>query len=140
MSGGIVDLDILLAQLEPVLIDGEFVYVTVPHEHLRDYLPLEPMGVFREPEGITLILRREAAEQACLPASPALRCITMMVHSALEAVGMTAAMTRALTREEISANVVAAHYHDHIFVPAAEAERAVRALQALSNQAKAAKA
>ncbi len=58
--------------------------------------------------------------------------ITLNVHSALEAVGLTAAVATALTREGISANVVAAYYHDHIFVPEVDAERALEALRALS--------
>lgn len=129
---GITDLSTLLAGLEPVLVDGEFVYATVPSGNLHDYLALEPIGLFFETEGLTLILPKEAADRVGLASSAPLRCITMMVHSSLEAVGMTAAMAAALTKEGISANVVAAYYHDHIFVPAADAERAVIALRALS--------
>lgn len=129
---GIADLSTLLASLEPVLVDGEFVYATMPSENLHDYLALKPIGPFFEAEGLTLILPKEAADTAGLASSAPLRCITMMVHSSLEAVGMTAAMAAALTKEGISANVVAAYYHDHIFVPAADAERAVAALKALS--------
>jgi hypothetical protein len=47
-------------------------------------------------------------------------------------VGLTAAVSAALTREGISANVIAAYYHDHIFVPEADAERALDALRALT--------
>jgi len=129
---GITDLSTLLASLEPVLVDGEFVYATMPSENLHDYLGLKPIGLFFEAEGLTLILPKEAADTAGLASSAPLRCITMMVHSSLEAVGMTAAMAATLTKEGISANVVAAYYHDHIFVPAADAERAVVALRALS--------
>lgn len=129
---GITDLSTLLASLEPVLIDGEFVYATVQSENLHDYLALKPIGMFLETEGLTLILPRDVADSADLTSSAPLRCITMMVHSSLEAVGMTAAMAAALTKEGISANVVAAYYHDHIFVPAADAERAVDALRLLS--------
>jgi hypothetical protein len=58
--------------------------------------------------------------------------ISLDVHSSLEAVGLTAAFATALGNEGISANVIAAYYHDHIFVPTADAERAVAALKALS--------
>ncbi|WP_105422253.1 ACT domain-containing protein [Neorhizobium sp. T25_27] len=129
---GITDLSTLLASLEPVLLEDEFVYATVPLEKTHDYLALKPIGLFFEKEGLTLILPKEAAEKAGLASSMPLRCITMMVHSSLEAVGMTAAMAAVLTKEGISANVVAAYYHDHIFVRAADAERAVAALRALS--------
>jgi hypothetical protein len=128
---GITDLGLLLKTLEPTLVEGEFVYVTVPHGALSTHLSLEPIGFFREAEGMTLILPKETARQAGLAASAPMRCITMMVHSALEAVGMTAALTKA----GISANVVAAYYHDHIFVPSADADHAVKTLRALAASA-----
>ena len=58
--------------------------------------------------------------------------LTMMVHSSLEAVGMTAAMAAALTAAGISANVVAAFHHDHIFVPWDRRREAMRAIEALA--------
>jgi hypothetical protein len=91
---GITDLATLLRSLEPVLADGEFVYATVPAEMLADCLLLKPIGLFFEAEGLTLILPRPAAAAAGLTVSAPLRCITMTVHSSLEAVGMTAAMAR----------------------------------------------
>ena len=54
-----------------------------------------------------------------------------MVHSSLAAVGLTAAVAAALADHGISANVVAAFYHDHIFVPAERAEEALAALRAI---------
>jgi hypothetical protein len=129
---GITDLKQLLAGMKPHLIEGEFVYCTVPASDSADYLPLAPIGLFREREGMTLILPVEAARQAGLPTAPAMRMITLEIHSSLEAVGLTAAFATALGNEGISANVVAAYYHDHIFVPAADAERAMAALLALS--------
>lgn len=135
MSRGISDLADLLASLEPMLVEGEFVYATVPADRIEDYLPMQPIGLFFEAEGLTLILPREAAEAAGLAASAPLRCITITVHSSLEAVGMTAAMATALTKEGISANVVAAYYHDHIFVPTEDADRAIDAIRALSASA-----
>ena len=60
-------------------------------------------------------------------------CITCEVHSSLDAVGMTAAMTTALTDKGISANVVAGFYHDHIFVPCQRADEAVMVLSSLSH-------
>lgn len=129
---GVTDLKQLLSGMKPRLVAGEFVYCTVPASVLADHLHLEPIGLFREKEGMTLILPLEAAKQAALPAAPAMRMITLEAHSSLEAVGLTAAFATALGNEGISANVVAAYYHDHIFVPAADAGRAMAALLALS--------
>ena len=60
----------------------------------------------------------------------------MQVHSALDAVGFTAAFSRALSDAGIPSNVVAAHYHDHVFVPATDAERAMQALRALRDRSR----
>ena len=129
---GIRELSVLLSNMEPSLEAGEFVYCTVPGADPGDYLHLNPRGLFHEAEGLTLILPAETAEAAGLAASAPLRCITLNVHSSLEAVGLTAAVSVALTKEGISANVVAAYYHDHVFVTSADADSAVEALKALS--------
>lgn len=60
------------------------------------------------------------------------RQITLTVHSSLEAVGLTAAVSTKLAAKGISANVIAAYYHDHIFVQTAKAELALSVLQEFS--------
>jgi len=129
---GITDLKLLLSGMKPNLVEGEFVYCNVPASTFADLVHLEPVGLFREREGVTLILPLETARQAGFPAAPAMRMITLDIHSSLEAVGLTAAFATALGNEGISANVVAAYYHDHIFVSVGDADRAMAALQALS--------
>ena len=130
---GVTDLDALLRSMEPVLAAGRFVYACVPVAELASHLARGPIGLFREAEGITLILPAEAAEG--LVASPPMRLITLTVHSSLEAVGLTAAFATALTGAGISANVVAGYHHDHIFVPERDADRALETLRALSRTA-----
>lgn len=129
---GITDLKLLLSGMTPNLVEGEFVYCSLPTSKLAEHAHLEPVGFFREREGVTLILPLETARQAGLPTAPAMRMITLDIHSSLEAVGLTAAFATALGNEGISANVVAAYYHDHIFVPTADADRAMAALSALA--------
>jgi uncharacterized protein len=131
---GIDDLQQLLAGMEPELHDGEFVFCTFPNMEFADLARLDPLGMFREAEGLTLILRREAAEQERLVGAAPMRMITLTVHSSLEAVGLTAAFSARLAREGIGANVVAAFHHDHIFVPAADADRAFAALKILQRE------
>ena len=126
------DLGKLLATMEPVLKDGEFVFATIADATLPD--GIHPMGMFREDEGLTVIVSADEAMRAGLTASGPMRLITLTVHSSLEAVGLTAAFAAELTRHGISANVVAGYYHDHIFVGTEDAERAVAALQELSQQ------
>jgi len=56
------------------------------------------------------------------------KLISLNVHSSLDAVGLTAAFSTKLAEKNISANVVAAYYHDHIFVPEEKAEQALAAI------------
>lgn len=129
---GEVDLGKLLAAMKPVLKDGEFVFATIAGPLLPE--GLRPIGTFREDEGLTVIVPAADAGRAGLTASKPMRQITLTVHSSLEAVGLTAAFATELTRHGISANVVAGYCHDHIFVGAEDAERAVTALLALSER------
>ena len=85
-----------------------------------------------EPEGRTLVLPRQRADELGLPYEFVAAWITLHVHSALDAVGLTAAFATALTAEGISANVVAGYFHDHLFVPEDRADDAMRALRRLS--------
>ncbi len=130
---GETDLDILLRTMLPALADGEFVFCSLAPSAAG---PLEhsALVIVREAEGVTLILPREEARANGLPDGPAWALITLTVHSALEAVGFLAAVTRTLAAAGISANAVAAFHHDHLFVPWAERRRALAALEALSRE------
>ena len=72
--------------------------------------------MFKEEEGYTIILKKEMADSLNLEYSFVAAWITLTVYSSLEAVGLTAAFTKALSDEGISCNIVAGYYHDHLFV------------------------
>lgn len=130
-SQGVVELSALLAGMEPVLDPEAYVFTTtdakIPAESLA-----AARGWFREDEGITLIVL--ASSQPSLSEDHHYARITLTVHSSLSAVGLTAAVARQLTDEGISANVVAAFYHDHVFVPWHQRDAACDALQRLQRQ------
>lgn len=130
----ITDLKCLLRSIEPQLQDTEFVFCTVEGE-LSDYINLRPIATFMESEGLSLVLEKSVAEQAMLDFEGTYKQITLSVHSSLEAVGLTAAVSAALTKEGISANVIAAYHHDHVFVPAARAIDALACLKLLAKEA-----
>ena len=120
----------LLRSMSPHLNDGDYVFCTLPDNRIPP--GCEVIGSFREQEGLTLILERRQAEQAGLTFDYVAAWITLNVHSALEAVGLTAAFASALGKAGISCNVIAGYYHDHLFVGRADAERAVKVLQQLA--------
>lgn len=128
---GITELDQLLKSMHPALLQPEFVFCTVSGD-LSQYVSLKPIATFIEAEGLTLVLEKSVAESAGLSFEGAFKQITLTVHSSLEAVGLTAAVSTKLAEKGISANVIAAYYHDHIFVQSAKAQAALAALQEFS--------
>lgn len=127
MSGE-VDLEKLLAFLQPKLLDEEFVFCSSRKLSLGEILALEPISTYREDEGMSLILTKTAAMGAGFDTDPVFKCITLTVHSSLDSVGLTAAVANRLSSHSISANVVAAFYHDHVFVPLSKASQALELL------------
>ncbi len=127
MSGE-TDLEKLLAFLQPKLLDGNFVFCSTFDMPKESVMALSPVATYREQEGMSLILTESAARSAGFDVSALFRCITLSVHSSLDAVGLTAAVAGKLASNNISANMVAAYYHDHVYVPAAKAEQALELL------------
>ncbi|WP_314215276.1 ACT domain-containing protein [Pseudarthrobacter equi] len=127
------NLQSLLAGMHPVQRDGEYVYVLWPHGR-----PLEGHveAAVREAEGLTVVLPRAEADRLGLPYDFVAAWITLEIHSALEAVGLTAAVARALTDAGISCNVLAGFHHDHLLVPAADAQRTLQVLADLSTESR----
>jgi hypothetical protein len=131
MVAGITNLAELLRSMNPKLVENEFVFCTVSGA-LAEYLELDPIATFREPEGLTLVVEKSMAEQFGLAFEATYSQIILTVHSSLDAVGLTAAVAEKLTSVGISANVIAAYYHDHIFVQTAKAQQAIMALKELT--------
>ncbi len=123
------DLSILLRTADPRLNEGEYVFCLVDPATRVD--PREVVCTFLEAECLTVIVRRELADENGWPYSFVASWITLTVHSALDAVGLTAAFATALAKQDISCNVVAAVHHDHLFVAVADAVKAMAVLKAL---------
>ena len=129
---GETELQILLSHLNPILQPATYVFCTLPDSDYGVLAYLSPLGCFQENEGLTLILDQEKAEIAGLEYQDVFRCISLSVHSSLNAVGLTAAVSAALASNGICANMVAAYFHDHVFVPEDRADDALRLLKRFS--------
>lgn len=116
--------------MTPVLNQGDYVYCTVADINTIDIKDI--LSFFREEEAITIILKKEVADQLELKYEYIAAWITLTIHSSLAATGLTAAFANALAAENISCNVVAAYYHDHIFVAKKDADKAMLALKKLA--------
>jgi hypothetical protein len=120
----------MLAGLSPVLHPGRFVFVSLPPARVAAFLD-DAVAMLREAEGVSLILPEARAAEAGFADAPRMQMLTLNVYSALEGIGLTAGVARALERAGIACNMVAGHHHDHPFVPAGQGERALAVLLAL---------
>ncbi|SEM29020.1 hypothetical protein SAMN04488008_11411 [Maribacter orientalis] len=129
---GETNLNVLLKSLKPSLNVGCFVFIS-----LKDITQIPREDIlfeFKEAEGITVILTKEKADEFNFKYEFVSSWITLTVHSALDAVGLTAAVATALTKYNISCNVVAAYFHDHIFVSTKDTDRAMEVLGEFSGK------
>lgn len=127
-----INLQRLLATLSVRREPGVFVLVSVPAARVAEF---SPRAMVREAEGTSIVIAREEARAAGIAFEFEAAWLTLEVHSALEAVGLTHAFAGALGARGIPANVLAGFYHDHILVPAARADEAIAAIEALRDTA-----
>ncbi|MDD2160306.1 ACT domain-containing protein [Pseudomonas sp. MIL19] len=130
---GETSLTTLLRSMTPLLNEGAYVFCSLPDA--TQLQGVQPLGSFQEREGLTVIVQRQQAEQLQLEIDYVAAWLTLNVHSALAAVGLTAAVAGALADAGISCNVIAGYYHDHLFVAHADGPRTLGVLQQLANGA-----
>ncbi len=73
--------------------------------------------IFKETEGVTLLVKEEVAQQMQKGYEQKWAKITLTIHSDLNAVGFLAAILPKLAEADISVNLVSAFFHDHLFIP-----------------------
>jgi hypothetical protein len=115
------DLAGMLAGMAPALDPRRWQFSLVDGE-----LPADAFALIREEEGTTAIVPDDGGDFAR---------VTLMVHSALDGVGLTAAVAGALGQRGIACNVVAGFHHDHLFVPWQRADEALEILRRLAASA-----
>ncbi|MFK7771203.1 MAG: ACT domain-containing protein [Saprospiraceae bacterium] len=125
-SIGETNLNNLIKNMEPILNEGEYVFASVKNVIS---IPREiTICEIKEREGITVVLSKKDAEELGLTFEFIASWITLNIHSSLEAVGLTAAFASELGKHNISCNVIAGYYHDHIFVDKKDKEKAMKVL------------
>ena len=125
---GETNLATLLQSMQPTLMREPYSFGLLPEGQTFP----GAFALIREAEGTTVIAPLAELDAAGIAHQGPWARISLTVHSALSAVGLTAAVATALTREGISANVVAGYYHDHFFVQADRAEDTMAVLKNLS--------
>ncbi len=127
-STGSTDLAEMLISLSVTRRPGRFTLCAIPAP-----VPLASgvEAVIAEDEAVTVVATVEAAAANGWPYTFEAAWLTLDVHSALDAVGLTAAVSRVLTDVGVACNVIAGFYHDHILVPVDRVEEALTALAGL---------
>ncbi len=115
----------MIAAMSPALGPGTWVFCTTS---VQAFTHPEAIATFAEDEGTSLILPQTTARALGFPADLPMACITLTVYSALDGIGLTAAVASALAQAGIPCNMVAAFHHDHVFVPADRAQDALAIL------------
>jgi hypothetical protein len=118
----------MLAGMTPSLDETEYLFCTTDDTELALHAAVLALGWFLEAEGISLILTADQAKKLGFATTLPMRRITLTVFSSLEGIGLTAAVSTALTLHAIPCNMVAAYHHDHVFVPSEMADRAMKVL------------
>jgi len=122
----------MIGGMAPVLDPVTYAFVTTRDPIRARDAAAVALATFVEEEGLSLILPLSAAQDMAFAAPMPMARITLTVHSALDGTGLTAAVATALAAEGIPCNMVAAYHHDHAFVPADMAPRALATLNALA--------
>jgi uncharacterized protein len=123
---GETDLEALLAALQVTRRPGTFTFVTVAasdHELIG-----AAQATVSEPEGLTLVVPVDDARTAGFAVTFEAAWLTLEMHSALDAVGLTAEVSTRLARAGIACNVIAGTFHDHLLVPVDRCDEAIELL------------
>ena len=121
-----------MKNLSPVLNKGEYVFCS--EKNISSINRKDTICEFKEAEGTTLILERQKADDYNLKYDFVAAWITLGVQSPLNTIGLTATFSSELAKNNISCNVVAGYYHDHIFVDIKHGPKAIEVLLRLTQR------
>lgn len=126
------DLSLLLKNLSVTRRPGRWCMVS----DVAEPSAITAAATIIEDEGVTSVVSVADAERLGIAPDFVAVWLTLDMHSALDAIGLTATVASALFREGIPCNVLAGYHHDHLLVPEHDADRAVAVLLRLRSSPK----
>lgn len=130
-AGFVRELQAMLAGMEPELFEFPYRFFALPLEDAQAEWLNDPFAIIREAEAATFVIETRSPETT----EDLYARITLQVQSALDGVGLTAAVAAGLAAEGIPCNIIAAFHHDHLFVPWDRRDDALAILMHLSAEA-----
>jgi hypothetical protein len=128
---GITDLQQTLSSLKVICDDVQYGFASIPDDSGIDREKV--LATFQENSRLAVIAPKTYLDSKNIDNEGPYAKLTIDVHTSLELVGLTAAMAAKLAEHGISANVVAAFYHDHVFVQYDLRAKAIGLLESLKN-------
>tara|TARA_B100000287_G_scaffold432926_1_gene493400 strand:+ start:1051 stop:1452 length:402 start_codon:yes stop_codon:yes gene_type:complete len=121
-------------ELNPELLEEEFVFCSHENSMYGAFKEMQPIASIQEKEGLTLVIPKKIADKNNISYESSYKCISIGLVTSLEGYGLTAIISKSLNQNQISANIFAGKYHDHIFVPSSKADQALLILNDLKNK------
>ena len=131
MYSGDEDLSNLLNNLQPNLLNEDYVFITLEDYSFDFFNLLDPIATFKEKEGLTLVITEERAKQENFEYNSVFKCISLGAHSSLTSVGLIATISKLLSKKGISCNVFSGYFHDHLFVQKLLSKKALELLKSI---------
>ena len=125
------DLSNLLNNLQPNLLNEDYVFITLEDYSFDFFNLLHPIATFKEEEGLTLVISEERAKRENFKYNSVFKCISLGAHSSLNSVGLIATISTLLTEKGISCNVFSGYFHDHLFVQKSLSKEALELLKSI---------
>jgi hypothetical protein len=128
---GLTDLHHTLKTLKVVCDDIQYGFASIENESQIDREKV--LATFHENGQLAVIAPLDYLNNLGIENEGPYAKLTIDIHTSLELVGLTAVMATELAKNRISANVVAAFYHDHVFVQYDLRQKAQQVLEELRN-------